>query len=98
MTKNELKILEVIWDWGGEASVSIIASEVRISIDYTRSMCKSLQRENYIDFLRSKSCKIKAKGKLAVKGKIDRKPSKIVIPQVSWGSHFKDKSRVLNYG
>lgn len=81
MTTNELRILEIIWDWGGEASVDSIAREARISLDYTRLLCESLDKEGYIDFLYSKLCKIKSKGKLAVAGKRGQSSQKIVIPQ-----------------
>ena len=66
MTTNELKVLSIIWDWGGEASVDIIAREAGISIDYARLLCESLGREGCIDFLHSKLCKIKSKGKIVV--------------------------------
>jgi len=33
MTTNEQKILEIIWNWGGEAAVDIIAREAGISIE-----------------------------------------------------------------
>ena len=81
MTTNELKVLSIIWDWGGEASVDIIAREAGISVNYARLLCENLGREDYIDFLRSKLCKIKSKGKLAVAGKRGRYPQKIVIPE-----------------
>lgn len=69
MTTNELKVLSIIWDWGGEASVDIIARKAGISLDYTRILCESLKKESCIDFLYSKLCKIKSKGKLAVASK-----------------------------
>lgn len=81
MTTNELRILEIIWDWGGEASVDIIAREIGISIDYARLLCESLGREGCIDFLGSKLCKIKSKGKLMVAEKRGQNPKKIVIPE-----------------
>ncbi len=81
MTTNELRVLEIIWDWGGEASVDIIAREAGISIDYARLLCESLGREDCIDFLYSKLCKIKSKGKLGVAEKRGQNPRKIVIPE-----------------
>ncbi len=81
MTTNELKVLEVIWNWGGVASVDIIAREVRVSIDYAKLFCQSLMREGYIDFLRSKLCKIKSKGKVAVVSKKGQNSQKIIIPE-----------------
>jgi len=101
MTTNELKVLSIIWDWGGEASVDIIAREAGISIDYARLLCESLGREGCIDFLHSKLCKIKSKGKIVVAEKRGQNPRKIVIPERP--SRFglgKDKRGriILNYG
>ena len=81
MTTNELRVLEIIWDWGGEASVDIIAREIGISIDYARLLCESLKKEGCIDFLYSKLCKIKSKGKSAVAKSYTQKPKKIVIAE-----------------
>ena len=101
MTTNELKVLSIIWDWGGEASVDIIAREAGISLDYARILCESLKREDCIDFLYSKLCKIKSKGKIVVAEKRGQNPKKIVIPERP--SRFglgKDKRGrlILNYG
>lgn len=94
MTTNELKILEIIWNWGGEASVDIIAREAKISIDYARLFCNGLAKEGYIDFLHSKLCMIKSKGKNMLDGKsvIFQKPTKFGLD--------KDKKGrlILNYG
>ena len=81
MTTNELKVLSIIWDWGGEASVDIITREVGISLDYARILCESLKKEGCIDFLGSKLCKIKSKGKVMVAEKRGQNPKKIVIPE-----------------
>lgn len=81
MTTNELKVLEIIWNWGGEASADTIAREAKISLDYVKLLCKSLAKENYIDFLRSKLCKIRSKGKIAVASKKGQNPQKIIIPE-----------------
>jgi len=81
MTTNELKVLSIIWDWGGEASVDIIAREAGISLDYARILCESLKKEGYIDFSYSKLCKIKSKGKIVVAEKRGQNPRKIVISE-----------------
>ena len=99
MTTNELKVLSIIWDWGGEASVDIIAREAGISLDYARILCESLKREDCIDFLYSKLCKIKSKGKIVVAEKRGQNPKKIVIPERP--SRFglgKDKRGRLSVG
>lgn len=81
MTTNEQRILSIVWDWGGEASVDIIAREAGISINYARVLCESLAKEECIDFLHSKLCKIKSKGKVAVAERRGQKSRKIVIPE-----------------
>ena len=81
MSGTELKILEIIWDWGGEASIDTIAREARISTDYARLICQNLGRNNYIDFVHSKLCFLRGRGKLeAARRKVD-KPKKIVISE-----------------
>ena len=111
MTTNELRVLSIIWDWGGEASVDIIAREAGISLDYARILCESLKKEGCIDFAYSKLCKLKSKGKLAIAGKKGQNftpyrnkvsgagPQKIVIPERP--SRFglgKDKRGRLSVG
>lgn len=113
MTTNEQRVLSIIWDWGGEASVDIISREAGISIDYAKLLGESLKKEGCIDFLHSKLCKIKSKGKVLVaekKGQSrrsvfdtlgDRNPRRIVVPEKP--SKFglgKDKRGrfILNYG
>lgn len=81
MTTNEQRVLSIIWDWGGEASVDIITREAGISLDYARILCESLKKEGCIDFSYSKLCKLKSKGKLAVASKRGQNPQKIVISE-----------------
>jgi len=101
MTTNELKVLSIIWDWGGEASVDIIAREAGISTNYARLICESLGREDYIDFLHSKLCRIKSKGKLVIALKTSKSPKKIIVPEKSgkFGLGKNKRGRfTLNYG
>lgn len=114
MTTNEVGILQIVWNWGGEASVDTIAREAGISIDYVEILCKCLMKEGYIDFLHSKLCKIKGKGKVAVAGKRGqslyppkfsegklRRARKIVIPErpSKFGLGKDKRGRIiLNYG
>jgi Mn-dependent DtxR family transcriptional regulator len=81
MSGTELKILEIIWNWGGEASIDTIAREARISTDYARLICQNLGRNNYIDFTHSKLCFLRGMGKLEVARRKVDKPKKIVIPE-----------------
>ena len=113
MTTNELRVLSIIWNWGGEASVDIIAREAGISLDYARILCESLKKEGCIDFSYSKLCKIKSKGKLQVAVKKSQNftpyrnkvsgagPQKIVIPErpSKFGLGKDKRGRlILNYG
>lgn len=95
MTTNEQKVLSIIWNWGGEASVDTISREAGISMDYVRNLCEHLGREDYIDFLHLKLCKIKKKGKSAVTRNRSQSPPKIVIS--GQGSRNKKERSILNY-
>lgn len=81
MSGTELRVLEIIWDWGGEASIDTIARKARVSTEYARLICNNLGRNDYIDFLHSKLCILRGKGKLeAAKRKVDT-PKKIVVSE-----------------
>ncbi|MDP3043374.1 MAG: hypothetical protein Q8N21_03150 [bacterium] len=100
MSGTELKVLEILWDWGGEASIDTIAREARISTDYARLICNNLGRHDYIDFLHSKLAVFRGKGKLeAAKRKVN-KPSKIVVskkmPKFGLGKD-RDGKFILEY-
>jgi len=97
MTTNELNVLSIIWNWGGEASVGVIAREANISINYAMILCESLGKEDFIDFLHSKLCKIKNKGKIIMAGKHGQKSRKIIIPEKpsGFGLGKNKKGRLL---
>ena len=100
MSGTELKVLEIIWDWGGEASVDTIAREAHISTDYARLICNNLVQHDYIDFLHSKLAVLRGKGKLeAAKRKVN-KFNKIVasksIPKFGLGKD-RDGRFILEY-
>lgn len=80
---TESKILEIIWDFGGEASITTIAKEARINPEYARLICRDLASHEYIDFARGRICRLKGKGKLeAAKMKVCDSPKrKVVIPE-----------------
>lgn len=81
MSGTELTVLEIIWDWGGEASLNTIARTAGISIEYARLICNSLDKHDYIDFTHPKICVLRGKGKIeAAKRKVD-KSRKIVISE-----------------
>ena len=101
MTTNELRILSIIWDWGGEASLNMVAREAGISINYAQLLCENLGRGDFIDFLHSKLCKIKSKGKLAMVGRLGQNPKRIAIPggKSKFGLGKDKRGRIiLNYG
>lgn len=98
MTTEETKVLSIIWDWGGEASVDIVARAAGVSINYARLLCESLSRGSYIDFLNFKLCKIKGKGKLEITKHKGKNPSKIVINKNSFGLGRNKRGRLtINY-
>lgn len=63
MNSTEDTILRVIWDFGGEASISTIAKAARITPDYARLLCVDLGKHDYIDFINSRSCCLRPKGR-----------------------------------
>ncbi|MBU3965745.1 hypothetical protein KJ575_05235 [Patescibacteria group bacterium] len=81
MSGTELKVLEIIWDWDGEASIDTIARGARISVDYARLICQNLGRNDYIDFAHSKLCLLRGKGKLEVAKRKVNKPKKIAVSE-----------------
>lgn len=83
MSGTNAKVLEIIWDFGGEASISTIAKEARITPDYARLICEDLGRHDYIDFVHDKMCYLKGKGKLeAAKMKVSGSGKmRVVVPQ-----------------
>ena len=92
MSGTELKVLEIIWDWGGEASIDTIAREVRISTDYARLICQNLARNNYIDFAHSKLCFLRGKGKIeAAKRKVDKSKKVVVSKKIPGFGLGKDR-------
>ena len=100
MSGTELKVLEIIWDWGGEASINTIAREARISTEYARLICNNLGRHDYINFLHSKLCVLRGKGKLEAARRKVNKPGKTVVskkmPKFGLGKNTKGRF-ILDY-
>ena len=89
---TQSQILETIWDWGGEASISTIAKELHISTDYARLICRDLGRNGYINFRHSKLCVLKGKGRLeAAKMKVGRTSKNAVPKKISKSGLGKNK-------
>lgn len=99
MTSTEVRVLEILWDWGGEASVDTIARELNISGDYARVICETLGRDDYIDFLNGRFCKLRGRGKVEVAKRKAGSPQKVVIPEKSSeiGRDNKRKRFVVAY-
>lgn len=95
MRSRESQILEVIRDWGGEASVHRIARETGMSIDYVRLVCKNLARYNSIDFTGFKLCRLRRKGKREVAKRRSVQPRKIVISQNAGRAHYDKRKHLL---
>lgn len=83
MTSTEVKALEILWDWGGEASVETVARALNISGDYAKVICETLGRDDYIDFLNGRLCRLRGRGKLEVAKRKAGSPQKVVIPEES---------------
>jgi len=50
MANTENRVLEIIYDCGGKASVFTIARGIGFNSDYARMICESLGRRDYIDY------------------------------------------------
>ena len=94
MTTEE-QILEILWDMGGEASITTIASLAKISVDYSRLICKDLANHNYIQ-IENGLAKLQGKGKLeAAKRKIGSTQKIVVEP---YESTAEDKRKRITLG
>lgn len=63
MANTEDRILEIIYDCGGKASVFTVARKIGFNADYTRMICESLGRRDYINYSASRGhCVLKDKG------------------------------------
>lgn len=67
MPNTEEIVLKIVFDYGGEVSVSKIAREARLSTDYIRMICQSLVRRGSID-CQMGWCTLKDKGRAVAKG------------------------------
>lgn len=99
MYNTEQTVLEIIFDFGGEASVFQIAREIGFSTDYTRIICESLGRRDYIDYWASRGlCILREKGaEIGKKGALERKKLK-EMPKGSSSGFSKDRRGRLTMG
>ncbi|MFH1952475.1 MAG: hypothetical protein ABIL06_12755 [Pseudomonadota bacterium] len=59
---TELEALKAVKKRGGETTVSAVAKDIKISLDYTRVICRSLGMADYLDVSRSEKIKLTPKG------------------------------------
>ncbi|MBU4350858.1 hypothetical protein L6250_00705 [Candidatus Parcubacteria bacterium] len=62
---SELKILEALWNLGGEAPFYTVAKTAGFSTDYARIACRTLGKNEYIDWFGS-TLVLRPRGKLEV--------------------------------
>ena len=66
---TEMEALKAIKKRGGETNLFGVASEIRLSSDYARIVCRSLGMADYIDLLHSGKVTLTRKGWKAVGGR-----------------------------
>ena len=62
MTSNERKILECIWNHGGEAHIHLVNSKTGFSSDYSRFLCHALKEAGHLEFRDRNFCQLSEKG------------------------------------
>ena len=94
MFNTEHFVLEIIFDYGGEASVFQIAREIGFSSDYARMICESLGRRDSIDYWAGRGlCILKNKGaEIGKKAASERKKLQKTMPR-RFSSDFSKDSR-----
>lgn len=68
MTSNERKIIKCLWDEKGKTRVQTIAQRTGFSSDYTRLLCRSLERGEYLKFVDANVCCLLTKGRNRFQG------------------------------
>ncbi len=94
MFNTEHLVLEIIFDYGGEATVFQIAREAGLSTDYTRMICESLGRRDYIDYWAGRGiCILRERGaEIGKKAAAERKKLQKTMPR-RFSSGFSKDSR-----
>lgn len=59
---TELDVLKTIAERGGETGFGTVSSAMRLGYDYSRCLCMSLARKDFIDITARGTCKIASKG------------------------------------
>ncbi len=67
MGGTELEVLKAVRKKGGEASISAIASEIRMGTDYTRIVCRGLGMADYVDVFGKGRVRLTEKGMVALR-------------------------------
>lgn len=62
MTSNERKILECIWNHGGEVDIRLISDKTGLSSDYSGFLCRALQSAGHLELSGHAFCRLSEKG------------------------------------
>lgn len=66
---TELEVLKIVQKRGGETNLFGVASELRVSTDYTKIICRSLGMADYLDVFSSGKVKLTPKGQRVLEKK-----------------------------
>ena len=69
---TEMEVLKAVKKRNGETTVSAVAKDIKMSLDYIRVMCRSLGQADYLDVFRSDKIRLTLKGRNLVEKKGDR--------------------------
>ncbi len=83
MGGTELEVLKAVRKKGGEASVSAIAAQIKMSSDYARIVCRGLGMSDYVDVFRNGRVRLTEKGMAALR---KAAPEPAVPPEASEGA------------
>ena len=67
MGGTELEVLKAVRKKGGEASISAIAAEIKMSSDYARIVCRGLGMDDYLDVFKNGRVRLTEKGMAALR-------------------------------
>ncbi len=62
MTSNERKILECVWNHGGEVDIRLISDKTGLSSDYSQYLCRALKSAGHLKLSCHAFCRLSKKG------------------------------------
>ena len=62
MTSNERKILECIWNHGGEVDIRLIGDKTGLSSDYSQYLCRALESAGHLELSGYAFCRLSERG------------------------------------